>query len=72
MASTFGTVLVARSKDQPATPLEQSLRTCSQRLRVVPRLSGEAHFIVKEEGSSLAVQLFDAVRIEEVRVPTML
>ena len=65
MASTFGTVLVARSKDQPATPLEQSLRTCSQRLRVVPRLSGEAHFIVKEEGSSLAVQLFDAARIEE-------
>ena len=65
-STTFGTVLVARSKDQPATPLEQSLRTCSQRLRVVPRLSGEAHFIVKEEGSSLAVQLYDAVRIEEM------
>ena len=65
-STTFGTVLVARSKDQPATPLEQSLRTCSQRLRVVPRLSGEAHFIVKEEGSSLAFQLYDSVRIDEI------
>lgn len=63
-STTFGTVLVARSKDQPATPLEQSLRTCSQRLRVVPRLSNHAHFIVKEDGSSLAVQLYDEIGIE--------
>jgi len=62
---TFGTVLVARSKDRPASPLEQSLRTCSQRLRVVPRLSGEAHLVLKEETSTtLAVQVYDAERIE--------
>ena len=62
---TFGTILVARSKDQPASPLEQSLRTCSQRLRVVPRLSGEAHLVLKEETSTtLAVQVYDAEGIE--------
>ena len=62
---TFGTVLVARSKDRPASPLEQSLRACSQRLRVVPRLSGEAHLVLKEETSTtLAVQVYDADRIE--------
>ena len=62
---TFGTILVARSKDRPASPLEQSLRACSQRLRVVPRLSGEAHLVLKEETSTtLAVQVYDADRIE--------
>jgi len=61
--SQFGTVVIARTPNEPPTELEIKLRNRCQKIRIVPSLSGNAHVIFPRSDNTLALRIYNANRI---------
>jgi len=62
----FTTVLIARETTEAPTDLEIKLRQCTQKLRVVPSLTGGAKILFPTSHTTVAVRVYDAVTITEM------